>query len=144
VATTRPSRKQARRDALFVLYQLEVTPLPVQTLLDNVKLSEGYEADEFTRRLVAGVLARREELDAVLESHSRDWSLARMAPLERNVLRLALYELRSGVTPPEVAIDEAVRLAKRYATDEAGALVNGILGGVAREEAETWSGGGKE
>ena len=64
-----------------------------------------------------------------------------MAPLERNVLRLALYELRSGLTPPEVAIDEAVRLAKRYATDEAGALVNGILGGVAREAAE---GSGRE
>jgi N utilization substance protein B len=144
VTTARPSRKQARRDALFVLYQLEVTPLPVRTLLDNVKLSEGYEADEFTRGLVEGVLAQREELDAVLESHSRDWSLARMAPLERNILRLALYELRSGVTPPEVAIDEAVRLAKRYATDEAGALVNGILGGVAREEAEGPREGGAE
>jgi N utilization substance protein B len=144
VATTRPSRKQARRDALFVLYQLEVTPLPVETLLDNVKLSEGYEADAFTRSLVAGVLAQRDELDVVLERHSRDWALARMAPLERNVLRLALYELRSGVTPPEVAIDEAVRLAKRYATDEAGALVNGILGGVAREGAEGSSEGGTE
>jgi transcription antitermination protein NusB len=144
VAATRPSRKQARRDALFVLYQLEVTPLPLRTLLDNVKLNEGYEADEFTERLVAGVLAQRDELDATLERHSRDWSLARMAPLERNVLRLALYELRSGVTPPEVAIDEAVRLAKRYATDEAGALVNGILGGIAREDAEKSSQGGTE
>jgi N utilization substance protein B len=142
VASARPSRKQARRDALFVLYQLEVTPLPVQTLLDNVQLREGYEADEFTRRLVAGVLADKEELDAVLESHSRDWSLSRMAPLERSVLRLALFELRGGVTPPEVAIDEAVRLAKRYATDEAGALVNGILGSIAREREERQSEGG--
>jgi len=142
VASARPSRKQARRDALFVLYQLEVTPLPVQTLLDNVQLREGYEADEFTRRLVAGVLADKEELDAVLESHSRDWSLSRMAPLERSVLRLALFELRGGVTPPEVAIDEAVRLAKRYATDEAGALVNGILGSIAREREERPSEGG--
>jgi N utilization substance protein B len=141
VATPRPSRKQARRDALFVLYQLEVTSLPVQTLLDNVKLSEGYEADEFTQRLVAGVLAGRDELDAVLESHSHDWSLARMAPLERNVLRLALYEQRSGVTPPEVAIDEAVRLAKRYATDEAGSLVNGILGSIERGDQASREGG---
>jgi N utilization substance protein B len=136
VATKRPSRKQARRDALFVLYQLEVTPLPVETLLDNVTLTEGYPADEFTRRLVAGVLAERDELDAVLERHRRDWPLSRMAPLERNVLRLALYELRSGLTPPEVAIDEAVRLTRRYATDEAGALVNGILGGIEREAQE--------
>ena len=142
MASARPSRKQARRDALFVLYQLEVTPLPVQTLLDTVQLREGYEADEFTRRLVAGVLADKEELDTVLESHSRDWSLSRMAPLERSVLRLALFELRGGVTPPEVAIDEAVRLAKRYATDEAGALVNGILGSIAREREERQSEGG--
>lgn len=130
---SRPSRKQARRDALFVLYQLEVTPLPVSDLLHNVKLNEGYEADEFTRRLVEGVLAQREELDIVLERHSRDWPLSRMAPLERNVLRLGLFEVRSGLTPPEVAIDEAVRLAKRYATDEAGALVNGILGSIEKE-----------
>lgn len=142
MASAPPSRKQARRDALFVLYQLEVTSLPVQTLLDNVQLREGYEAEEFTRRLVAGVLADKEELDAVLESHSRDWSLSRMAPLERSVLRLALFELRGGVTPPEVAIDEAVRLAKRYATDEAGALVNGILGSIAREREERQSEGG--
>jgi N utilization substance protein B len=131
---TSPSRKQARRDALFVLYQLEVTPLPVEKLLANVKLNEGYEVDEFTRRLVEGVLAQREELDVDLGRHSHDWVLSRMAPLERNVLRLGLFEVRSGLTPPEVAIDEAVRLAKRYATDEAGALVNGILGSVAREQ----------
>jgi N utilization substance protein B len=132
VATKRPSRKQARRDALFVLYQLEVTPRPVPTLLENVKLTEGYEADEFTCRLVEGVLAERDELDVVLERHSRDWPLSRMAPLERTVLRLALFEMRAGLTPPEVAIDEAVRLAKRYATDEAGSLVNGILGSIER------------
>ena len=142
MATKRPSRKQARRDALFVLYQVEVTPLPVETLLDNVALTEGYPADEFTRRLVEGVLAERDDLDAVLERHSREWPLSRLAPLERNVLRLALYELRSGVTPPAVAIDEAVRLAKRYATDEAGALVNGILGGVEREAQERSGEGG--
>ena len=141
---TRPSRKQARRDALFVLYQLEVTPLPVQTLLENVKLNEGYEADQFTRRLVDGVLALREELDVILERHSRDWTLSRMAPLERNVLRLGLFEVRSGLTPPEVAIDEAVRLAKRYATDEAGALVNGILGSVERERRAKPGGEGEQ
>ena len=142
MATKRPSRKQARRDALFVLYQVEVTPLSVETLLDNVALTEGYPADEFTRQLVGGVLAERDDLDAVLERHSREWPLSRLAPLERNVLRLALYELRSGVTPPAVAIDEAVRLAKRYATDEAGALVNGILGGVECEAQERSGEGG--
>jgi len=64
---------------------------------------------------------------------STTWSVERMAPLERSILRLALWEIESGDTPAEVAIDEAVRLAKRYASDEAGALVNGILGAVQRE-----------
>jgi len=123
----RPSRKQARRDALFVLYQREVTSLPLETLLANVALSEGYQADEFTVRVVHGVVDSQEELDRELAAHAYHWPLARMAPLERNALRLGLYEIVSGETPPEVAIDEAVRLAKRYATDEAGAFVNGIL-----------------
>ena len=87
--------------------------------------------------VVAGVAERRDELDATLAAHSTDWPLERLAPLERSVLRLALYEIESGLTPPEVAIDEAVRLARRYSTDEAGALVNGILGAVARERQES-------
>ena len=67
----------------------------------------------------------------------RGWPLDRVAPLERSILRLALWEIQSGVTPPEVAIDEAVRLAKRYSTDEAGAFVNGVLGGVVRARRRT-------
>ena len=136
MAGRRPSRKQARRDAAFVLYQHEVTGAPVDQLLDDRARSEGYEVDEFSRRMVAGVLADRGELDDELAANSPSWPLARIAPLERSVLRLALYEISSGETPPEVAIDEAVRLAKRYSTDEAGALVNGILAGVLRGRAE--------
>ena len=78
-------------------------------------------------------MERQEGLDAALAAHSTNWALARLAPLERSLLRLALYEIESGLTPPEVAIDEAVRLARRYSTDAAGALVNGILGAIARE-----------
>ena len=79
-----------------------------------------------------GVIDRQGELDAELAANSPAWPLDRIAPLERSILRLALYELRESDTPPEVAIDEAVRLAKRYSTDEAGALVNGILAGAQR------------
>jgi len=132
VADRRPSRKQARRDAAFVLYQHEVTGAPLDRLLADRARSEGYQVDEFTRRMVAGVLADRGELDDELAANSPSWPLARIAPLERSILRLALYEISSGETPPEVAIDEAVRLAKRYSTDEAGSLVNGILAGVLR------------
>jgi transcription antitermination protein NusB len=132
LTAARPSRKHARRDAVFLLYQREVTDLSMEELVQGQRLREGYAPDDFTIHAVQGVLGRRDELDEVLQAHSTSWSVERMAPLERSILRLALWEIESGDTPPEVAIDEAVRLAKRYASDEAGALVNGILGAVQR------------
>jgi N utilization substance protein B len=117
---------------VFLLYQTEVTELPMADLVQGQKLREGYAPDEFTIKAVAGVLREREALDAELEAHSRGWPLDRVAPLERSILRLALWEINGEVSPPEVAIDEAVRLAKRYSTDEAGAFVNGVLGGIVR------------
>ena len=133
VETRGPSRKQARRDALFILYQRDVTDLPLDALVEGQRLREGYAPDDFTIRAVQGVIARREELDGLLARHSLAWPVARMAPLERAILRLAAWEMTSGETPPEVAIDEAVRLAKRYATDEAGGFVNGVLGAIQKE-----------
>ena len=130
-----PSRKQARRDAVFLLYQTEVTSLPMADLVKGQKLREGYAPDEFTIKAVAGVLRDKDALDAELEAHSKGWPLDRVAPLERSILRLALWEIRGEVSPPEVAIDEAVRLAKRYSTDDAGSFVNGVLGGILRGDA---------
>jgi N utilization substance protein B len=132
VSPAGPSRKQARRDAVFLLYQTEVTDLPMADLVKGQRLREGYPPDEFTIKAVAGVLRDKEALDAELEAHSKGWTLDRVAPLERSILRLALWEIRAEVSPPEVAIDEAVRLAKRYSTDDAGSFVNGVLGGVLR------------
>ncbi|NLE22636.1 MAG: transcription antitermination factor NusB [Actinobacteria bacterium] len=131
-----PSRKQARRDAVFLLYQTEVTQLSMAELVEGQRLREGYAPDDFTIKAVAGVLRDRPQIDDVLEAHARDWPLDRIAPLERSILRLAVWEITTGTTPPEVAIDEAVRLAKRYSTDEAGAFVNGVLGGVVRPDGE--------
>ena len=92
-------------------------------------------ATDFTRELVEGVAARREELDALIERHSVGWTLDRIAPLERSILRVALYELlhREDV-PAEVAIDEAVEAAKELCSADAPGFVNGILGAVHREE----------
>jgi N utilization substance protein B len=120
---------------VFLLYQTEVTDLSMAELVEGLRLREGYAPDEFTVKAVAGVLTTRDELDDVLQAHARDWPLDRIAPLERSILRLAVWEIRTEVTPPEVAIDEAVRLAKRYSTDEAGAFVNGVLGGIVRGDA---------
>ena len=110
-------------------------------LVEGLRLREGYSPDEFTIAAVRGVLDQQEQLDEVLARHSTGWTLDRIAPLELSILRLALWEMRSGETPAEVAIDEAVRLAKRYSTDEAGGFVNGVLGAAQREAEEAGVGG---
>ena len=122
-------RTDQRRAAVVALYQGDVTGRPPAELLPP-------DAIDFTRELVEGVLAERDSLDALIERHSVGWALDRIAPLERNILRVALYELlhREDV-PAEVAIDEAVEAAKELCSVDAPAFVNGILGAVLREEA---------
>lgn len=142
MAERAPSRKQARRDAVFLLYQREVTPLSLDDLVKGHRLREGYPPDDFTIAAVSGVIAHVDELDDELGAHSRDWPVSRIAPLERSILRLALWELRHTETPPQVAIDEAVRLSKRYSTDESSRFVNGVLGGAMGDAARTPPGGG--
>lgn len=120
------SRKSARRDALFVLYQWDVTGKRLASL-------HAGELDPYAQELTEGVAAETEELDARINDASSEWSVDRLGALERNVLRIALFELERGEVPLEVAIDEAVSLAKRYSSEDAGRLVNGILGRVVRE-----------
>jgi N utilization substance protein B len=122
-------RTDQRRAAVFALYQADVTG---REAAQNVER----DAKDFTRELVDGVTERREQLDELIERHAEGWSLERIAPLERNILRVALYELlhRDDV-PTEVAIDEAVESAKEFASADAPGFVNGILGAVQREEA---------
>ena len=120
------SRKSARRDALFVLYQWDVTGTPLASLHEG-------ELDPYAEELVEGVSGEAATLDARINDASSDWSADRLGALERNILRIALWELERGDVPLEAAIDEAVSLAKRYSSEDAGRLVNGILGRVARE-----------
>jgi N utilization substance protein B len=122
------SRKSARRDALFVLYQWDVTGTPLASLHEG-------ELDPYAQELVNGVSAEAVELDARINDASSDWSADRLGALERNILRIALWELERDDVPLEAAIDEAVSLAKRYSSEDAGRLVNGILGRVVREAA---------
>jgi N utilization substance protein B len=119
-------RRAARRTALFLLYQWDVTGQPLASLYEG-------EIDPFARELAEAVAARVEELDAKLTAASEGWPADRLGAIERNVLRIGIYELEAESVPMEVAINEAVALAKRYASDEAGGLVNGILGRIARE-----------
>jgi N utilization substance protein B len=119
-------RRAARRTALFLLYQWDVTGKPLASLYEG-------EIDPFARALAEAVVARAEELDRKISDASEGWPADRLGALERNVLRIGVQELDEGDVPVEVAIDEAVSLAKRYASDEAGRLVNGILGRIERE-----------
>jgi transcription antitermination protein NusB len=116
-------RSDQRRDAVFAGYQHDVTGRPVAELLSGAK--------PFTRELAQGVADHREELDAEIAAHAKGWALERIAPLERNIMRVALYEMehRDDV-PTEVAIDEAVELTKEYCGADAPGFVNGILGAV--------------
>lgn len=121
-------RRAGRRAALFMLFQWDVTGKELGSTYEG-------EADEFAWETARAVAGRAEELDRRIDDATQGWPADRLGALERNVLRIAIHELEQGEVPPEVAIDEAVRLAKRYASDEAGKLVNGILGKIAREEA---------
>jgi N utilization substance protein B len=78
-------------------------------------------------------MSRADGLDATITEAATGWAAERLGAVERNLLRMAIYELERGEVPTEVAIDEAVRLAKRYSSDDAGRLVNGILGRVVKE-----------
>jgi len=119
-------RSDQRRDAVFAGYQHDVTGRPLADLLADSR--------PFTRELALGVEAHRDELDAVIARHAKGWDLSRIAALERNVMRVALYEIEhDDDVPVEVAIDEAVGIAKEYCGSDAPGFVNGILGAAARE-----------
>ncbi len=119
-------RSDQRRAATIALYQADVTGRHADQLLDR-------DATAFTRELVEGTQHEQEQLDVLIEQHATGWSLERIAPLERNILRVALYELlhRPDI-PAEVAIDEAIEAAKELCSAEAPGFVNGILGAVQR------------
>jgi transcription antitermination protein NusB len=122
------SRRAARRTAFFLLYQWDVTGRPLASLYDG-------EVDEWARQTAEEVAAEAASLDTRITEASEGWTADRLGAVERNILRIAVHELEGDEVPDEVAIDEAVTLAKRYASDDAGRLVNGILGRIVREKA---------
>jgi len=119
-------RRAARRTALVILYQWDVTGQELASLYEG-------DVDDFSRDLAESVIERHEELDRRITEAADEWTADRLGALERNILRLAILELDRGEVPVEVAIDEAVSLAKRYSSDDAGRLVNGILGRIVTE-----------
>lgn len=142
------TRRRAREFALQILYQLEVQSgegSAAPNVSDEQSMALFWrnfaaapseeqapvdlgEAQPFAEKLVRGVRAHLAELDGQIQAASRNWRLERMARVDRNLLRMALYELRFAEdVPPKVAINEAIEIAKRYGTAESSAFVNGIL-----------------
>jgi len=119
-------RRAARRTALVLLYQWDVTGQELASLFEG-------EIDPYARAVAEGVIEGHEELDRRITDASDEWTADRLGALERNILRMAIRELDEGETPVEVAINEAVALAKRYSSEDAGKLVNGILGRIEKE-----------
>jgi transcription antitermination protein NusB len=138
-------RTDQRRAAIFALYQHEVTGTPLEELIERGPFPDGHQVEpeapvpagpltDFARDIVRGVEEHAPELDALIGQAAQGWSVDRIAPLERSILRTALYEiLHRPDVPNEVAIDEAVEAAKTFCGTEAPAFVNGVLGGVVRE-----------
>ena len=134
--TRRISGRHAGREvALRALFQVDVGGASPEEAFGAVCDAERYaeETAEFARDLFSGAGSHADHINHVIERHARGWSLDRMANVDRNILRLALYELlyRPDI-PPSVAVDEAVELAKKYSTAESGRFVNGVLGNVVR------------
>lgn len=135
------ARRRARGYALQALYMTDLAGQPAEAALASAFLSaevqnepvpEG-EAVEFSDLLTKGVLARKEEIDALIESSSTNWRIGRMPVVDRNILRIAVFELLAlPEVPGTVAINESIELAKRYGTADSKAFVNGIVDRVAR------------
>lgn len=142
------SRRRAREVALQTLFQLDMNPVEkgaevaearqaaidvaVAAMDDDEKL--GKKDMAFLVELVNGTEDNRDEIDSIISENSKEWKLQRMAGVDRNITRLAVYELKFGEEklPPNIVINEAVELAKKFGTDESSRFVNGILGAIAR------------
>jgi len=129
-------RRRSREVALQVLYQLEITKQDALRTLAQFQehFSESVERDDFVERLVLGVSEHGREIDRLIEKYSENWRLDRMNSIDRNILRMAAFELLyCEDIPPKVTLNEAIDLGKRYGTDESGSFINGILDRIQNE-----------
>lgn len=134
------SRRKARECALQLLYQLDMSGNDLRHVFEQYweHLEEPADSDtrDFGTRLVKGVLDKGSEIDEMIASYSTNWKVSRMAAVDKNILRLAIFELlHCPEIPIRVTLNEAVEIAKRFGTSESSAFVNGILDNVARNNA---------
>ncbi|MBU2597875.1 MAG: transcription antitermination factor NusB [Actinobacteria bacterium] len=126
-------RREAREKALFYLYQSDLLDIDIDELI-KMDLKNKKNIDQFTLKLVKGVKNNFENLNEIINLHSSNWQIDRMSILDRNMLRIALYEIMfEQEIPLKVTINEAIEISKKYGTNESGKFVNGILGKVVEE-----------
>jgi len=135
------SRRRSREHALQILYQWDMRKQPVNESIEayyaglhSEESAAQLPRDEFLELLVHGTVERAGEIDALISGHAEHWRLERMPAVDRNILRLAVYEMRHTETPPAVVIDEALELARRFSNEESVHFVNGVLDAVRREQ----------
>jgi N utilization substance protein B len=123
-------RRKARESAVQLLYQLEFDPAEAEGVIASFwkKKKAPQETQEYSRWLVRGILSHKDEIDEAIQSISEHWRIARMALVDRNILRLAAFEmLYSRHIAPAIVINEAIEIAKKFSGPEAATFVNGIL-----------------
>ena len=133
------ARRKARTIALQALYEIDCTTHPPDLVVEQRLAEQPIESDltDFARRLVNGVIAQTPTLDRLIQKYAPEWPLDQMALIDRNILRMAIWEFAAErQTPIKVAINEAVELAKLYGSDSAPRFVNGVLGALATRQAE--------
>ena len=128
------ARRDARILALMVLYESDTAQHPAGLVLQRHLQDDGEVSDDtraYTSQLVSGVINDLAALDGVLHECAPDFPLNQVAPIDRNILRIALFEMKSGLTPPKVAINEAIEISKEFGSESTPRFVNGVLGTAA-------------
>lgn len=135
-----PSRRRSRQRALQILYSFDARKQPVDEAInayyDTLYSEERPERDAFVADLVRGTVEHLAEVDGRISRHAEHWRMERMPAVDRNILRLAVYEMTRGGTPAAVAIDEALELARKFSSEESVQFINGVLDAVHRETGE--------
>jgi len=134
------SRHRSRYRAVQILYQVDMREIAVEAALlgyyeslYSEEQEQKPEKDPFMESLIRGTLSKLKEIDELMTKHSQNWKVERMPAVDRNIIRLAIYEMLGGKTPPPVVIDEALDLTRRFSGDESVSFVNGVLDAVRKE-----------
>ena len=139
-----PGRRRSRQRALQILFSWDARHQPVDDAIDayfnTLYSGDSAEPDAFAGELVRGAVRNASEIDARIAKHAENWRMERMPAVDRNLLRLAVFEMTSGKTPAAVVIDEAIELARKFSSEESAQFVNGVLDAIHRESVAQASG----